>query len=88
MPPSGKDIVKALVKAGFIVNRVKGSNHMLSHFDGRRTTVPTPDIETYLNSGLLIAGRRGPCQGGRSAQTSSWVNGTTRENGSFSTRIS
>jgi predicted RNA binding protein YcfA (HicA-like mRNA interferase family) len=40
MPPSGKDFVNALEKAGFVVDRVKGSHHMLSHEDGRRTTVP------------------------------------------------
>jgi len=40
MPPSGKSIVKALEKAGFVTDRVKGSHHMLSHEDGRRTTVP------------------------------------------------
>jgi predicted RNA binding protein YcfA (HicA-like mRNA interferase family) len=40
MPPSGKNIVKALEKAGFVIDRVKGSHHLLSHPDGRRTTVP------------------------------------------------
>jgi predicted RNA binding protein YcfA (HicA-like mRNA interferase family) len=40
MPPSGKNIVKALEKAGFEIIRVTGSHHILQHGDGRIATVP------------------------------------------------
>jgi predicted RNA binding protein YcfA (HicA-like mRNA interferase family) len=40
MPPSGKNIVRALGKAGFVTVRVTGSHHILQHDDGRVTTVP------------------------------------------------
>jgi predicted RNA binding protein YcfA (HicA-like mRNA interferase family) len=44
MPPvpslRGKDVVKALEKAGFTVARIHGSHHVMYHSDGRRTTVP------------------------------------------------
>jgi predicted RNA binding protein YcfA (HicA-like mRNA interferase family) len=39
---SGRDVVRALVRAGFTLKRVKGSHHILVHPDDRtrRTIVP------------------------------------------------
>lgn len=37
---SGKKMVKALEKAGFMVIRIKGSHYFLRHDDGRATVVP------------------------------------------------
>lgn len=37
---SGRELVRALAKAGFEVARVKGSHHILRHPDGRATVVP------------------------------------------------
>jgi predicted RNA binding protein YcfA (HicA-like mRNA interferase family) len=36
----GKTLVAILLKAGFRVDRTKGSHHILKHPDGRKTTVP------------------------------------------------
>ncbi|MEL6489651.1 MAG: type II toxin-antitoxin system HicA family toxin [Cyanobacteria bacterium J06621_3] len=49
---TGKTVIKALKKVGFSVARVKGSHHVLSHSDGRRTVVPVHSNET-LGKGLL-----------------------------------
>lgn len=49
---TGKDVIKALRKVGFEVARVKGSHHILTHIDGRRTVVPVHSGET-LGRGLL-----------------------------------
>ena len=51
--PSGKDLVAALVKAGFEVIRIKGSHHYLRHPDGRSTVVPLHAGET-IGPGLMI----------------------------------
>ena len=40
---SGREIIKALVKIGFIPVRQKGSHVFLRHIDGRRTVVPLHD---------------------------------------------
>jgi predicted RNA binding protein YcfA (HicA-like mRNA interferase family) len=48
----GRDLVKALERAGFAVTRVKGSHHQLRHFDGRGTTVPVHGNEV-IGPGLL-----------------------------------
>lgn len=44
MPPtprvSGREIVRALERAGWYVHRVRGSHHILKAPDGRRTSVP------------------------------------------------
>jgi len=40
MPPSGKNIVKALQKAGFDIDRITGSHHIMRHPDGRVVPVP------------------------------------------------
>ena len=49
---SGKQLVRALGRAGFVVTRVKGSHHRLRHPDGRVTTVPVHSGET-VGPGLL-----------------------------------
>ncbi|MHB8289596.1 MAG: type II toxin-antitoxin system HicA family toxin [Acidimicrobiales bacterium] len=36
----GVSVVKALEKAGFTVVRIAGSHHIMSHPDGRRTSIP------------------------------------------------
>jgi len=50
---SGRQLVSALSKANFKVNRVKGSHHRLCHSDGRRTTVPVHQGE-IIGPGLLL----------------------------------
>jgi predicted RNA binding protein YcfA (HicA-like mRNA interferase family) len=37
---SGKDIVKALGKGGWELERVTGSHHVMRHADGRHVSVP------------------------------------------------
>ena len=37
---AGKELIAALKKAGFEVQRIKGSHHFLRHADGRSTVVP------------------------------------------------
>ena len=36
----GKGIVRALVKNGWQIERVRGSHHIMHHPDGRHTSVP------------------------------------------------
>lgn len=50
--PAGKDLVAALVKAGFEIIRVRGSHHYLRHPDGRATVVPVHPGET-IGPGLM-----------------------------------
>jgi predicted RNA binding protein YcfA (HicA-like mRNA interferase family) len=50
--PTGKQLIRALGKTGFIVTRSHGSHHFLRHPDGRTTTVPVHGKET-LGPGLL-----------------------------------
>ena len=50
--PTGKRVVAALKKSGFVVIRVKGSHHFLSHPDGRGTSVPVHAGE-IIGPGLL-----------------------------------
>jgi len=38
--PTGKELVKALERAGFVAERVRGSHYFLRHPDGRATVVP------------------------------------------------
>jgi predicted RNA binding protein YcfA (HicA-like mRNA interferase family) len=40
MPVSGKDAVRILEKAGFVLAHVTGSHHIMKHPDGRWTSVP------------------------------------------------
>ena len=49
---TGKELIRALKKAGFEVVRVQGSHHRLRHADGRVTTVPVHAGET-IGPGLL-----------------------------------
>lgn len=50
---TGGDLIKALIKIGFSVVRIKGSHHRLEHPDGRKTTVPVHGKET-LGPGILL----------------------------------
>jgi len=38
--PTGKELVHALERAGFIAERTRGSHCFLRHLDGRATVVP------------------------------------------------
>lgn len=49
---TGKQLVNKLKQHGFTVVRVRGSHHLLSHTDGRRTVVPVHAGET-IGIGLL-----------------------------------
>ena len=40
---SGREIIKALAKIGFVPVRQKGSHVFMRHVDGRRTVVPAHD---------------------------------------------
>ena len=48
----GKEVVRALERAGFTVVRIRGSHVFLKHDDGRVTTVPVHSGET-VGPGLL-----------------------------------
>lgn len=48
----GKEVVRALERAGFAVTRVRGSHVFMKHDDGRVTTVPVHSGET-IGPGLL-----------------------------------
>jgi predicted RNA binding protein YcfA (HicA-like mRNA interferase family) len=50
---TGKELVAALGRAGFVVVRTKGSHRRLRHSDGRVTTVPVHAGET-VGPGLLL----------------------------------
>ncbi len=49
---TGKALIAALKRAGFLVQRVKGSHHFLRHPDGRTTVVPVHSGES-IGPGLL-----------------------------------
>ncbi len=49
---TGKEIISLLKKAGFIVERQRGSHVFLRHHDGRTTVVPVHSGET-IGPGLL-----------------------------------
>jgi predicted RNA binding protein YcfA (HicA-like mRNA interferase family) len=49
---TGRELIRALKKAGFVVLRMHGSHHRLKHPDGRITTVPVHAGET-IGPGLL-----------------------------------
>ena len=38
--PTGKELVRALERAGFTAERIRGSHCFLRHSDGRATVVP------------------------------------------------
>jgi predicted RNA binding protein YcfA (HicA-like mRNA interferase family) len=48
----GRQVLKALQRAGFILLRSKGSHHFVRHPDGRATVVPIHAGET-LGPGLF-----------------------------------
>ncbi len=49
---TGKQIIRALEKIGFVEVRVRGSHHFIRHADGRSTVVPSHSGET-IGRGLL-----------------------------------
>jgi predicted RNA binding protein YcfA (HicA-like mRNA interferase family) len=49
---TGKDLLLALKKAGFLIIRVRGSHHFVQHPDGRSTVVPIHAGES-LGPGLI-----------------------------------
>jgi len=51
-PVSGRELVAALSRKGFLVIRVKGSHHVLRHSDSRMTVVPVHGREE-IGPGLL-----------------------------------
>ena len=48
----GREVITALLRAGFATLRSKGSHHFMQHPDGRRTVVPVHAGET-IGPGLL-----------------------------------
>jgi predicted RNA binding protein YcfA (HicA-like mRNA interferase family) len=48
----GREVIRALGKAGFAVIRTRGSHLLLRHADGRSTVVPVHSGET-IGPGLL-----------------------------------
>ncbi len=50
----GRELVRALERAGFVAERTRGSHMFLKHEDGRATTVPIHSGET-IGPGLLRA---------------------------------
>lgn len=50
----GKEMVRALERAGFLSERTRGSHVFLKHRDGRATVVPVHARET-LGPGLIRA---------------------------------
>ncbi len=49
---TGKRLIVALQRAGFLIQRVKGSHHFFRHPDGRTTVIPVHSGES-LGPGLL-----------------------------------
>ena len=49
---TGRQMMRALERAGFTVSRTHGSHHFMRHPDGRTTTVPVHGKET-LGPGLV-----------------------------------
>lgn len=49
----GRELIRALERAGFRVVRVRGSHHFLAHPDGRVTVVPVHSGER-IGPGLLL----------------------------------
>jgi len=48
----GRELIRALQRAGFSVIRIRGSQHFMRHADGRATVVPVHAGET-IGPGLL-----------------------------------
>ncbi|MBZ5643325.1 MAG: type II toxin-antitoxin system HicA family toxin [Acidobacteriia bacterium] len=51
---NGKELIRALERAGFAIDRTRGSHVLLKHPDGRATGVPVHSRET-LGPGILRA---------------------------------
>lgn len=49
---TGKQLIAALARVGFKVQRTKGSHYFLRHADGRTTVVPSHGNDT-IGTGLL-----------------------------------
>ena len=49
---TGKQLIRALAKAGFEEARIKGSHHFMRHPDGRATVVPVHAGES-IGPGLM-----------------------------------
>lgn len=49
---TGKQLLAALQRAGFVILRIRGSHHFLRHPDGRSVVVPVHAGET-IGPGLL-----------------------------------
>jgi predicted RNA binding protein YcfA (HicA-like mRNA interferase family) len=49
---TGKQLIKSLIKHGFMIARIHGSHHILKHSDGRQTVVPVHGSE-IIGPGLL-----------------------------------
>jgi predicted RNA binding protein YcfA (HicA-like mRNA interferase family) len=49
---TARDLVRALVRLGFEVHRIRGSHHYLRHPDGRSTVVPV-HVGEDIGPGLL-----------------------------------
>lgn len=49
---TGKQVVAALQRAGFVVVRIRSSHHFMRHADGRTTVVPVHAGET-IGPGLM-----------------------------------
>lgn len=50
---TGNEIASALLRAGFVVARTRGSHRILRHADGRTTVIPVHAGET-IGPGLLL----------------------------------
>jgi predicted RNA binding protein YcfA (HicA-like mRNA interferase family) len=50
----GKELIRGLERAGFAIDRTRGSHVFLKHPDGRATVVPVHSRET-IGPGLLRA---------------------------------
>lgn len=48
----GREIIRALTRAGFVVKRAKGRDHFMQHADGKATVVPVHSGET-IGPGLF-----------------------------------
>lgn len=49
---TGRQVIAALERHGFVVVRIRGSHHLLKHADGRATVVPIHGSET-IGPGLM-----------------------------------
>jgi predicted RNA binding protein YcfA (HicA-like mRNA interferase family) len=49
---TGSELLGALARVGFMVKRIRGSHHLLTHADGRSTVLPIHGGET-IGPGLL-----------------------------------